>query len=155
MKISKELATLMYNSAEPSIKKFALDNYPELGLNFPKNWVDIEEKEGYFIDTMSNIIFSTFTSWPHHNKNVFTTANQCNAILALAQLSQAMKVYRGDWLPNWDDARQDKWCITMMYKHIHLNIHHNEYHILSFQSKDIAKLFATNFKELILKTKLF
>jgi hypothetical protein len=154
MKISKELATLMYNSSEPSIKQFALDNYPELGLNLPKNWFDIEDKEGYFIDGMSDIIFTTLDSYPH-NKNVFTTSNQCNAILALAQLSQAMKVYRGDWLPNWDDAEQAKWSITIVYNCIYLDIFYTTYHPLSFQNRDIAQLFATNFKDLILKTKLF
>ena len=69
--------------------------------------------------------------------------------LAQIKLHQLRDCYRQDWMPDWNDENQIKWCIYFE-KNIFVvkSIYHRS-HFLSFQSEEIARKFLNNFIELI------
>jgi hypothetical protein len=151
MNLSKETAALMYTSTEPSIKQFALDNYPELSIKpLSKSWDEIENKSGWYIDDLS-CIERRRVHVKSSNINVFKKRDQCKASLALSQLSQAMAVYRGDWVADWLDAKQVKFSVKVICGNIVIDRCEVFYQLFSFPNKPIAELFAENFKDLILQ----
>ena len=69
---------------------------------------------------------------------------------ALIKLEYLRDCYRQRWKPDWDDCNNTKWNITG-YSNTEYHVTNSCFtnHFLSFQSKEIADLFYTNFKDLI------
>ena len=69
--------------------------------------------------------------------------------LAQIKLHQLRDCYRQDWLPDWEDEYQNKWVIFYDYNKYIIEQYSFSSRFLSFQSKEIAKKFLENFKNLI------
>ena len=69
--------------------------------------------------------------------------------LAQIKLHQLRDCYRQDWLPDWEDEYQNKWVIFYVYNKYIIEQYSFSSRFLSFQSKEIAKKFLENFKNLI------
>ena len=129
------------------------DIKPEL----PKTWEEFcekysEVKQEYFIDYLSGINAS---SKPIRNvscdKNILPSKEATEAHLALMQLHQLRDCYRQGWVPDWNNAKQTKYCIEN-YINIYYNTSYTSYvHFLAFQTEEIAEEFLHNFEELIRK----
>ena len=60
-----------------------------------------DKVSGCYVDNMSQVRCIEGESMKEHNKNVFATKNQASGAIALARLSQHLKVALGEWTPIW------------------------------------------------------
>jgi hypothetical protein len=153
LKISKETANRWYNGNDTELKQLALQTFPELEeKELPKSWEELEEIDGYY--TNSNAVHGKGFTFPAHdcNKNIFATKEQAEASIAIAQLSQLMKVYNDGWVANWTND-EDKFCIGFCIDDINkvTNIGTNKF--LAFKDEKTRDLFLENFRDLILTAK--
>ena len=66
----------------------------------------------------------------------------------MAQLSQLMKAYNGNWEPDWADD-QNKYIIYMSNNKVFSDHYSKRYHFLAFKSEKIRNEFGENFNDLI------
>jgi hypothetical protein len=120
-------------------------------MELPKRWEDLKIVEGYYISSDAKTYRSTSAAL-EENRMFFTSREQAEAAIALAQLSQLREVYRQGWKPDWNDD-QKKYGIKFFRGDIDeeeiawTNI------FLSFQSPEIRDEFLENFRDLIEKAK--
>ena len=153
LSIDLDTATRWYNSTDKELKALALETFPELGIKpLPKTWEELDEINGFFIDNSSSIDPSGECSTCEDNKNIFATKEQAEASLALAQLSQLLKVYRNNWVPYWEDSKR-KYCIYFESNLIVTTFFIASNHFLSFQDEKTRNLFLENFRDLIEQAK--
>ena len=81
-------------------------------------------------------------------KNILTSDKTIKQHLALMQLHQLRDCYRQGWVPDWSKA-SSKYCIRKINNSYSLIYYANLETFLSFQSREIAEEFLTNFRELI------
>ena len=153
LKISKETANRWYNGSDTELKQLALQTFPELGeKELPKSWDELGEIEGYFVTRCSKVL----PMWSFHrdedDKNVFATKEQAEASIALAQLSQLMKVYNSGWEADWD-VDCGKFVITFFRNNISNERYSGYHHFLAFKDEKTRDLFLENFRDLILTAK--
>lgn len=122
-------------------------------LKLPKTWEEYCEtnpvcNKEYYIDTSSEIL----TFYKGHRKanserNLLETEEDAKAHLALIQLHRLRDYYRQGWVPK---DKEDNHVIQR-YKDGTYSVftHYSYSSFLSFQSKEIAKEFLTNFRDLI------
>ena len=113
----------------------------------PKKWEELKDIKGFFVDDDS-IICDADCVVEEENKNLFATKEQAEASVALAQLSQLMKVYNGGWVPDWTDDNK-KYVIYFYKNKIGLGCC-NTQRFLSFKTEEIGEEFLKNFEDLIL-----
>jgi hypothetical protein len=149
LSIDLDTATRWYNDTNKELKALALETFPELGIKpLPKTWEELDEIEGFYVSVGSRIDCSGGGFTSKDNKNIFTTKEQAEASLALAQLSQLREVYRNGWVPNWEDNKH-KYCIYFERNLIHTTYFVGCMHFLSFQDEKTKNLFLENFRDLI------
>lgn len=128
-------------------------NFTEEELNpkpkLPKSWVELKTVEGYFIKEHSNIVPGYPCSTIENNKNVFATEKQAKSALAMAQLSQLMKVYNDGWVADWNNEDQIKYVIERLNNSIRSNDYCVSYYFLSFKTAELRDEFLKNFELLI------
>lgn len=86
------------------------------------------------------------------DKNTFATKEQAEASIALAQLSQLLKVYRGDWNPNWRDDNY-KYAIKFTQDVLEISSLVCSNAFITLPTKELAQEFLDNFRDLIEKAK--
>lgn len=118
-------------------------------ISLPKTWEELNEIEGYFVNSGSTAIVATRkTEIVLSNRNIFATDEQAQASIALAQLSQLMKVYNDGWVPDWNDDNYKYNIEYYMDKSI-IETRSSYSSFLTFKTVELAKLFLENFKDLI------
>jgi len=157
LKISKETATRWYNGNDTELKQLTLQTFPELGeKELPKSWEELEKIRGYRISTYDTKLRILEVHCNHTDKEIskimFATREQAEASIALAQLSQLMKVYNGDWVV--DFSKEDcKYCIHFENNEITFSSLKFSNCFLCFNSTKTRDLFLENFRDLILTAK--
>jgi len=149
IKLSIETATRWANGSDEELKALALETFPELAKKqLPKSWEELRVVKGFFLDSHSNIctIDSHFVAEPS-NENVFFNKNQAKSCLAMAKLSQLMAVYNGDWVADWNNPNQTKWCIRYANYKLERTDFTTIKQFLAFKDRETAEEFFTNFKE--------
>lgn len=117
----------------------------------PKKWEELKDIKGFFVDDDS-IICDADCVVAKENKNVFATKEQAEASVALAQLSQLMKVYNEGWVPDWT-VPDLKYVIYFHKDKIGKSFYFHTQYFLSFKTKEIREEFLENFEDLILTAK--
>jgi hypothetical protein len=156
LKISKETANRWYNGNDEELKQLALQTFPELAeKELPKSWEELGEIDGWYVDTYSEVIDmnSVETKREYDCTNLFATKEQAEASIALAQLSQLMKVYNSGWAAMWEDNEQDKFCIYFFKNQIITDCSYSLHSFLAFKDTKTRDLFLENFRDLILTAK--
>ena len=154
LKISKETANRWYNGSDEELKQLALQTFPELAeKELPKSWEELEDVSGYYIDDNSKIEFRRNHITHKSNRNIFATKEQAEASIALAQLSQLMKVYNDGWVADWTDKWQTKYCVCFHSDNIKKMDLLNANSFLAFKDAKTRDLFLENFRDLILTAK--
>lgn len=116
----------------------------------PEMWEDLENIDGYYIFVDSEIIkIRKNIKTTDKNKNLFATKEQEEASIALAQLSQLMKVHNGDWVPDWNDPNEIKHSIVFECERIKIFEHFVDKRFLAFKTKELCLQFIANFRNLI------
>jgi hypothetical protein len=153
VKISLETAQRWHNGTDNELKELAVQTYPELSKKeLPKSWEELCQFEGCYVfsDTVVTSVDDAGYCIPlAKNKNVFATKEQAEASIALAQLSQLREVYRNNWVPDWTDFNEKKFCIAFIENKIFKENYISHQYFLSFQDSKTRDLFLENFKDLI------
>lgn len=114
----------------------------------PKSWEELKTIEGYFVTPDALVGKATILNTHDDHKNIFFTAVQAKASIALAQLSQLREVYRDGWKPDWSDESY-KACIVKVGNNFVLDKLSATRQFLAFQSAEIRDEFFENFRDLI------
>ena len=152
-KLSKEAAELLLTiSNNEELQAFAKELYPELGKKqLPKSWNELEYIQGYYSDRNS-VINTADTDTEIIHKNVFATKEQAEAAIAMAQLSQLMKVYNYGWEADWSNYEY-KYCIGFTRENLEIDKWLDFRHFLAFKDEETAELFLENLRQLIEQAK--
>jgi hypothetical protein len=153
LKISKETANRWYNGSDTELKQLALQTFPELAeKELPKSFSEIKNKKGWYVDMNERIIESENLKDEKGFRHIFATKEQAEASIALAQLSQLMKVYNSGWEADWTND-EDKFCIEFFNDFIDTSTCIAAAKLLSFKDAKTRDLFLENFRDLILTAK--
>jgi hypothetical protein len=149
VKISLETAQRWYNGTDNELKELAAQTYPEVAKKeLPKSWEELGSIEGYYVSNLSNICDIKINKTKNIDKNTFATKEQAEASIAMAQLSQLMKVYNNGWQPDWTDIEYI-YCIGFTNEKLYIDKWYDYKQFLSFKDRKTAELFLENFRELI------
>lgn len=134
--------------------------FEDIKPQLPKTWEEFCEqnmvkRDEYYLDASSCI-----TEFLNNGRNIYTDRNvlpnkqAAEQHLALMQLHQLRDCYRQGWTPRWNNFKTDRYCIEFMDNHYtidHYTIfkYNTSNKFLSFQSREIAQEFLTNFRDLI------
>ena len=131
-------------------KDFALDNFEEEELTkkeLPKTWERLILVEGAYCASDCEIAVGRYHT-VSSSRNMFATKEQAEASIAMAQLTQLMKAYNGDWVADWMDS-SPKYTIYMHKNKPVIREWGYSKKFLAFKSNDLAEQFLENFKDLI------
>ena len=123
----------------------AFNEHELIGDRLPKTWDEYCAKHG---DMGVIIKASLGTAYVALNKHVFSDYKQAQAYIAKMKLNLLRDEYRQGWKPNFN-IRQDKYTIVYSNNWRLTVIIYQTPRFLSFQSREIAEEFLTNFRELI------
>jgi len=107
---------------------------------------------GCCVGNMANIVPVVKPEPCVSSRATFSTEQQAQSFgITYPMLTQLMARYREDWVPDWGNARQVKWCIykydgSIVTGHAELTPHP-----LSFPTKERAEAFLSDHRELILE----
>ena len=116
-----------------------------IGDRLPKTWYEYCVKHGGVGDKIDESLNSAYTII---NRYVFLDYKQTQAYIAKMMLHLLRDEYRQGWLPNYN-IRQDKYTIIYGYNWGITVVVNQTSRFLSFQSREIAEEFLTNFRDLI------
>ena len=158
LKISFEKAKEFYQKGG-EFRILALSAFTEEELTkieLPKTWEEFckrnKVKEGeYFSNEVCDIMEAGIGErHKSFDKNTLPNKQAAEQHLALMQLHQLRDCYRKGWIPNYtNDSKQ--WCIKKYANYFSIDLNHCGMEFLSFQSRELADQFLTNFKDLIEK----
>lgn len=160
LKISFEKAKEFYQKGG-EFRILALYAFTEEELTkveLPKTWEEFCKSkpkiEDYYISDNSKIrhikpnVDVIPDRIPNEDANLLPCKEAAEQHLALMQLHQLRDCYRQGWIPNYTNDLY-KWCILKHKDKLSIDINFNRVTFLSFQSKEIAKEFLNNFRDLI------
>lgn len=151
IKLSLEQARKMYKKS-PEMDELLLANFSKEELEkpeLPKSWNELRIRSGYVIGADSVIIPKPqFLTSTYEQKNLFATEKQAKSALAMAQLSQLMKVYNREYIPDWN-CDSVKYVISRSRNKVSVCEGWNSYRFLAFKNKETANEFLKNFEPLI------
>lgn len=141
------------------LKEVALQAYKEEELTkieLPKTWEEFCENypKGEQERTINTYSVSVSSGSGYRNaltdKNSLPSKEEAEAHLALMQLHQLRDCYRQGWVPDWEDSNK-KYVIGRWKEDIEVFWFTDINSFLSFQTRELAKEFLNNFRDLIEK----
>lgn len=130
------------------LKDMALGAFSEqelIGSRLPKTWDEYCAKHGEVGDKIKASLNTTYMTI---NKYTFNDYNQAQAHIAMIKLHLLRDEYRQGWKPNYK-VLQYKYSIEYVRScELAVDVYQTP-HFLSFQSRELADMFLTNFRELI------
>lgn len=160
IKLSLEKAREFYSKGG-EFKDLALSAFTEeeiLISKLPKTWEEFcknnltKYKESYFIDRESSIkvFVSSRVGNADIDRNLLPSKEAAEQHLALMQLHQLRDCYRQGWIPDFSNSDTFKYCINKVYNgDIDILVYTTNNNFLSFQTRELAKEFLNNFRDLI------
>ena len=126
--------------------------FEDIKPQFPKTWEEFckqneVKKNEYYLDTSSCIIvISDSKRYSGSDRNLLPSKEAAEAHLALMQLHQLRDCYRQGWIP---DDNHDNYLILNNKGKYNISVNNWTSHFLTFQDRERAEEFLTNFRELI------
>ena len=155
VKVTLETAQRWYQQGG-EFKEMALSAFAEAELNPIRN--EWESKIlgkmvcGYFIYD-SEIRKSNKLHYQKEDKDLYSTEKQAQSALAYAQLTQLMALpeYNGDWVADWTNGSESKYCIVPVRDELKLELFFDFKQNICFRNNSIAKLFLSNNYDLLMQ----
>jgi hypothetical protein len=118
-----------------------------------------DKVSGCYVDNISQVRCTEGESMKEHNKNVFATKNQARGVIALARLSQHLKVALGEWTPIWRTG-EEYFSIAIntevkpgsegrLVHHLYVSYNYYRPSLLLFPNEYTAEKFLRDYKGLI------
>lgn len=151
IKLSLNQAKKMYGKS-PEMDELLLANFSKEELTkkeLPKKWKELKNVQGWRIDSDGGVIRASVDASPDLRKGRFATEKQARSALAMAQLSQLMAVYNGDWEQDWSQSTVLKNVIYRRRNTIAADKFYENYEFLSFKTIELRDEFLKNFETLI------
>ena len=132
--------------------------FEDIVQKLPETWEEfcklypVKEKEYYIELNSIPTEVSIGERFDNDDKNILPSKKAAEAHLALMQLHQLRDCYRQGWKPDWENNRQEKYCIEFSDYQYKIFKYFVSCRFLSFQSEEIAKKFLMCFKNLIKQT---
>ena len=129
--------------------------FEDIVQKLPETWEEfcklypIKEEEYYIELNSIPTEVSIGERFDNDDKNILPSKKAAEAHLALMQLHQLRDCYRQGWKPDWENNRQEKYCIEFTDYQYRIFKYFISSRFLSFQSKEIAEKFLMYFKNLI------
>jgi hypothetical protein len=153
VQLSLEMAKKWFEGDNTELKDLAVQTYPELEKKqLPKSWEELKKIDGYSVSIFSKIKCFKKTDCFESGKNTFATKEQAEASIAMAQLSQLMKVYNDGRTENYKN-NSNTYCIYFFDDEVKIELFVHAQCFLSFKNKETAQLFLENFRDLIEQAK--
>lgn len=130
--------------------------YKEVKNRLSKTWEEAYNKLNYAwclndSSEVEDIPRQYFTN-PTVDKKLVASEKQAEAILALTQLLVLRDEYRNSykqgWKPDWNN-NNNKYSIDEKYNELSNTTYINYFSLFTFPTEELAKLFLTNFKDLL------
>lgn len=151
-----ETAKQWFGGSVLELKDLAVKTYPELAKKeLPKSWWELEKVNGAWVDDNCDVrvlCSSLGLLCEQSSRNIFATKEQAEACVAMAQLSQLMKVYNDGWAATFGDF-EEKATIKFDSEVCIILCSYKTRSFLTFKDEPTAELFLQNFRELIEKAK--
>lgn len=119
----------------------------------PRTWEELKSVSGAFVRSDSIVKETNPLFVLYQHRNTFATKEQAEACIALAQLSQLMKVYNDGWVPDWTNSSIYKHVVSINKDKIDYSTRVSMSSFLVFKDQKTAKLFIENFRDLIIIAK--
>lgn len=147
IEISLDTARRLYEQGGEyrNIALTAFNEHELIGDRLPKTWNEYCAKHGEVGD---KIKASLNTAYTIINKYIFSDYKQAQAYITKMKLHLLRDEYRQGWKPNYN-IRQDKYTIVYSNNWGLTVVIYQTPRFLSFQTREIAEEFLTNFRELI------
>jgi len=154
VKVTLETAQRWYRQGG-EFKEMALSAYSEAELNPVKNeWeskiIDYGTKavDGWYLGI--NYVLK-YINPENMDKSTFKTEKQAKSALAYAQLTQLMALpeYNGDWVADWTNRSESKYCIVLVNKKLMVDLFYEYAQKICFKSRELAEIFLANNLDLI------
>lgn len=130
-----------YESGNETLRNLAIGRFPELEKpQLPKSWEELKKTQ---------FIFQKYTNFDLADEDWFCLTEQNNSINAFKKLSYLREVYRQGWVPDWEDTNNLKYSIVKDRNYIKCNSCYYHIKFLTFQDRETAEQFISNFKDLI------
>ena len=129
-------------------------------IELPKTWEEfckghfVDLNGEFYIDYQSSIRSNKdgyYNRAENYDKNLLPSKEAAEAHLALMQLHQLRDCYRQGWVPDWEDAAENKWCIIKQFGKNNVVSFVSNGFFLAFPKKEVAEEFLRNFESLIKK----
>ena len=148
IKIDITTAQRWAEGTDKELKELALQTFPELAKKqLPKKWEDLKEIQGYYVTQNSKISTPLSNLVLIEKHNIFATHNQAKSAIAMAKLSQLIAVYNGDWVADWKNLNQNKYCIVSDGKCLSIFKYLMIKEFLAFKDMETAEEFLNNFRD--------
>ena len=155
VKVSMETAKRWYQQGG-EFKEMALSAYSEAELNPIRNEWESKAIEfgkrlipGWYLGCNSVLRYVGDNT----DRSTFKTEKQAKAALAYAQLTQlmALEEYNGNWIADWTNGSESKYCIVPVRDELKLEIFFDFKQNICFRNISIAKLFLSNNYDLLMQ----
>ena len=138
---------------DPAMDQLIRANFTEDELNpqpkYPKAWEDLGRIEGYYVSSVAVICSPLNDVVAKATRHVFATEQQAKSFgIIYPQLTQLMKAYRGEWVPDWSVANA-KYCVTLQEGKLMVVTVFISNQPITFPTADIAEKFLNDHRELI------
>ena len=123
----------------------AFDEKELIGNRLPKSWEEyraMKGDEGEKANAALNFAYTSINS-------AFPDYHDAEKHIALMKLHLLRDEYRQGWVPEWENIDESKFVIEMAGNELAVENYGITRHFLSFQDKERANEFLTNFRELI------
>ena len=149
VKVTLETAQRWYGQGG-EFKEMALSAYTDAELNPVKN-----EWESKVIDHGNKFVYGWYLGYDsvynganeeNTDRSTFKTERQAKSALAYAQLTQLMALpeYNGDWVADWSNINENKFCIIYADTELRLCSYSAYKEFICFKSVELAELFLKN-----------
>ena len=139
---------------DPAMDQLIRANFSEDELNqrpkYPKRWEDLGRVSGWYVDQDSDVRHVYSVVAKDTNYDAFATEQQARSFgIIYPQLTQLMKAYRGEWVPDWEDRESAKSTIEFDHTGVNIQIRLVTRMPISFPTHEIAEQFLNDHRELI------